>query len=136
MAGIDWCRAYHDAQSEISELTRKLAEAHEAANTLRPSARNWEALREMVVDVYEDDLLLQAWLPNPRRDLAAAVAALLDRVRARPLSAYTDLAKTATLRRAACEGRLEAWKVDGVWHATESAVRSYLERMRPRRRRS
>jgi len=134
MAGIDWRRAYHDAQSEISELTRKLAEAHEAANILRPSARNWEALQETVVAVYEDDLLLQAWLPDPRRDLAGAIGALLERVRARPLSTYADLVKTATLRRAACEGRLEAKKVNGIWVATEAAVLSYLEHMRPRRR--
>ena len=119
---------------EIEDLRSELRGAHDAIAQLRSAASDWESLWEYLVDVYEGDAHLQRILPNPRHDLAEAVRALVEYVSARPLAHFARLfgVKAATLRRAACEGRLAAEKHGGVWYASESAVRLYLERMRRR----
>jgi len=136
-------REFHDVVErnlafarEIEELESELRGARETIEALRSPASDWEALWDYLVDMYESDPFLQRILPSPRRDLAEAVRALVEYVNARPLGHFANLfgVKLATLRRAAGEGRLEAEKRGNVWYATEAAVRSYLEHMRPRRR--
>ena len=92
----------------------------------------YEELWQMVVDAYDNDACVQAWMPDPRLDMAKAIAALLGRADMRPLSMYCTDVSGAALRRAAREGRLKAEKVGNAWFATESAVRDYLAHARTR----